>query len=198
MTTKQEIEQLMQVDGQVKGSVFQTDAKYIERLYGQEGAQKLEETLKNWGTPINYQAIKAMEWYPAGLRVVSLLAVKETFKMNDDDIFNMGLAGPKRSFLIKTLLKFFVSIEKIFQTAPMVWKRHWSIGELELIKIDEANKQVVIRLNGVKLHPIFCKYEEGFFSGILRFTKPNARAIETKCMFKNAPYHEYTFSWEKA
>lgn len=196
MSGREDIERIMQNEGQVKGTVFLSDARYVERHFGKAGLEKAQEKLRAWGHPIDYDKVKAMGWYPAGLRVLSLLAISEALSLNDEQVFAMGLEGPKHSFLIKLLLKLFVSVQKIFENAPMVWRRHWTTGSIELVEIDEAAGRIVVRLKDIKLHPLFCKYEEGYFTGIARLSQPNASARETKCMFRGDHYHEYVFHWK--
>lgn len=190
-----ELDRITKLPGRVKGTVFQSDASYIFRHFGQEGLLKVENKINEWGQSIKYDSVKAMEAYPAGLRVLSLLAVKEVFNLSDEQIFDMGVEGPKHSFIIKMLLKFFVSLEKIFKAAPLVWRRHWDIGEIELVEINEAGKRVVINLKGIDLDQVFCIYEAGYFAGILRLAKPGATATETECVFKGGKVHQYTLTW---
>jgi hypothetical protein len=197
MLSKEEINKIMQTEGQVKGAVFQTDIKYIERHLDKEKIKEVESLLQSWGHPLAYAQVKSMAWYPAGLRCLSLLAIKETFNLTDDQIVAMGLEAPKHSFLIKLLGKFFISVERIFKIAPLIWQKHWTKGKLEMVELDEEQKKVVLRLEGLNLHPVFCKYEEGYFSAILRFIKPEATAREIKCVFRNDPFHEYLITWEK-
>ncbi|MBN2058016.1 MAG: hypothetical protein JW782_04415 [Candidatus Saganbacteria bacterium] len=190
-----DISRILALKGKVKGTVFQSDASYMKRHFGSDSLVKVEAKLKEWGQKLKYEDARAMEWYSAGTRIFSLLAIKEVFTLSDDDMFAMGLEGPKHSFIIKMLLKFFATVEKIFNAAPMVWRRHWDSGELELVEINEEHKRVVIRLKGIDLDPVFCKYEEGYFSGIMRLVMPGARASETKCTFRGDDCHEYTFTW---
>lgn len=196
MTTREEIQQLSQTAGQVRGATLQTDREYVKRHFGPDTLKKVEARLKDWGTPIDYEKIDAMTWYPAGLRPISLLAIKEVLGFNDEQIKAMGREAPKYSFLVKLLMKFFLSITQTFRNAPVYWKKHWTIGELELVSFDEKAKVMVLRLKGLKLHPIICKYEEGYFIGISSFVVKTTRIEESQCSFQGAPFHEYKIYWE--
>ena len=195
--TKEEIQKIMRTEGNVKGAVFQTDVKYIEKHFDKNKIKDVESLLGSWGYPLKYDEVKTMGWYSAGLRCLSLLAIKEVFKLSDDQIFAMGLEAPKHSFLIKLLGKFFISVERVFKIAPLIWQKHWTKGKLEMVELNEGQKYLLLRLDGLNLDPVFCKYEEGYFSGILRFIKPDAIAKENKCAFRGDSCHEYIISWEK-
>ncbi|MBI5699468.1 hypothetical protein HZC35_04055 [Candidatus Saganbacteria bacterium] len=194
MISKEEIDKIMQTEGQVKGVVFQTDREYVKNHFGYEKLKLVEQKLADWGHPLVYDKIQALEWLPAGMRALSLLAVKEALELKDEDIRNMGAQAPKFSFIIRTLLGFFMSIEKIVKTSPEVWQRHWTAGQIVPEQINE--KSITLRIENLNLHPLFCKYEEGYFERIMQFVKPESKVREVKCAFKGDPYHEYEVSWK--
>jgi hypothetical protein len=76
---KEELDKLMKIEGEVRGVVFQTDAKYVLEKEGEEGLKKLEERVKGLGYPIDYRKGEALDSHPIGLRVISLLLIKDTF-----------------------------------------------------------------------------------------------------------------------
>lgn len=164
----EEAKKIMETKGQVKGAVFQTDAEYIKRKWGPEGLKKVEGKMRDMGYPIVYERAKAMEWYPLGLRLLSLLATKESFNLNDKDINHMGNTAPKLSFIIKLILKSFVSVEVAFARAPDMWTKHYSVGKLES-EFHGKEKYGWIFLNEIELHPIFRRYLEGYFRRIAQF-----------------------------
>lgn len=197
--TKEEIQKIMAHKGEVKGEVFRTDMAYILREKGEKGLKEVEKKTEEWGYPIDYENMVSLRWYSAGLRVLSILAIKETFNLTDEDIKKMGWGGPKYSFIVKVLLKYIISIEKVFKAANTYWAKHYSFGAIEPIEIDEKKKTLIVHLKGYKIHPIMCKYYEGYFPGIASFTIKNPETMtcqETRCMFEGYPYHEYLMKWE--
>jgi hypothetical protein len=196
MNTREEIDQLSKTAGQVRGATLQTDREYVKRHFGPDALKKVEARLKDWGIPIIYEKIDAMTWYPGGWRPISLLAIREVFGLNDEQIKAMGMEAPKYSFLVKLLMKFFLSLTQTFRNAPVYWRKHWTIGELELGEINEKEKVLVLHLKNHALHPILCKFEEGYFLGISSYVVKAKRIEETQCTFRGAPYHEYKIYWE--
>jgi histidyl-tRNA synthetase len=73
---KEELDKLMKIEGEIKGVAFQADAKYILEKEGEEGLKKLEKRVKEFGYPIDYRTVRALNFYPIGLRVISLLLIK--------------------------------------------------------------------------------------------------------------------------
>ncbi len=195
---QKEIKKLMEIPGKVRGQVFLTDFGYIKEKKGEEGTELLKKKIKEWGNLIDYEKIKISEWYPVGLRAVSLLVIKETFNWRDKEITEMGRSAPKLSFVVKMLMKTFISLKKSFREAANYWKKHYLIGELVPTEIDEEKKRLVLRLSNFKLHPIFCIYLCGYFSTIAQMSIKSEKITieETKCVFKGNSCHEFLIKWE--
>jgi len=196
---KDQIEEILKIKGQVRGSVFQTDAKYILGKKGKKGLKALESAIKETGQPISYgEDVKATAWYPLSWRVLSLLTIKEIFDWDDRDIVEMGLVAPKYSFIVKTLLRYFVSLEKTFSESAKYWEEHYSVGKLEAPEIDLKKKRLVLHLKDFKVHPILCTYLTGYFKTVAQLVvrSENMSIKEGKCMFKGDPYHEIIITWE--
>lgn len=196
--TKEDIQKLLKVPGEVKGQVFVTDFEYVKEKKGKEGIKILKEKIKEWGELIDYEGININQWYPMGLRVISLLAIKEAFGFGEKEIKDLGESAPKFSFLVKVLLKYFVSTERSFKESPNYWSKHYSVGKLEPVEFNESEKYAVLRLRDFKIHPILCNYLLGYFLTIAKYTirSEKIEIEEKKCMFKGDPYHEFFFKWE--
>ena len=198
--TKEEIDKLIETKTQARGVVFKTDTEYILGEKGEEGLKKLEEELEKLGHPIKYKEIKSMEFYPAGLRALSLLAIKKTFGFDDKKIENMGLVATKKSIIVKLFVRFFLSLERVFfKEAPRIWQKHWTAGELVPVELNEEKKYAILRLENFNLHPLYCSvYLQGYFAGILQMLikSPKMTCQETKCSLKGDEYHEYLLKWE--
>jgi predicted hydrocarbon binding protein len=199
MLKREELDQLMQIKGEVRGVVFHTDAAYVLEKEGEEGVKKLESRVKELSYPINYRNPQITGWYPVGLRMISLLLVKDAFGWSNEKIKTMGNTAPKFSFIIKILTKFFISIRKIVEKSPQTWNKHYrNIGKLEGVKVDERGKEAILRLSEFKVHPLFCLYLEGFFARVasLGLTSRKVECKETKCVFRGAPYNEFKITWK--
>jgi len=199
MLNDKEIAEIMQTKGMARGVVFYTDAEYILEKKGKAGLKKLEEEIKKTGQPISYgKEISATSWYPLSWRILSLLVIKDIFNWEAKEIIEMGFAAPKHSFIVKTILRYFISIEKTFSESAKYWEKHYSVGKLWAPDIDLKNKRLVIRLKDFKIHPILCTYYFGYFKAIAGLVvKSEGMTIEeTKCAFKGDPYHEFVIKWK--
>ncbi|MBM3258059.1 MAG: hypothetical protein FJZ05_02520, partial [Candidatus Nealsonbacteria bacterium] len=78
-TTKEAAQRLSKISGEVRGVAFKTDMEFVLKEKGKGGLKKVEDELKRIGFPIKYEEIKVMDFYPIGLRVISLMAIKEVF-----------------------------------------------------------------------------------------------------------------------
>ena len=195
MITKEEIEKLAKIEGQIKGVFLQTDARYILEKEGEVGLEKLEKRARELGLGLDYRNARAMQWYSVGLRPISLLLIKDVFGYNDKEIRDMGRMAAKFSFIIKLFVKFF-SIKRLFEKAPYYYKMQYSIGKLEPVYLNEKEKKVILRLKDFKIHPLVCLYLEGYFQGVAEFViKEKITCRETKCVFKQDKINEYLIRW---
>ncbi|OGZ33526.1 MAG: hypothetical protein A2Y98_01160 [Candidatus Portnoybacteria bacterium RBG_19FT_COMBO_36_7] len=191
------LKKLKEIPGEVRGVTMQTDANYVLRKIGEEGLAKLQQKTKQLGWEIDYKHIKTMGWYPLGQRVVSLLAAKETFGWGDKEIQDMGNCAPKYSFIASTMLKYFLSVSKVFQEAARYWDKHYSVGKLVPVKIDEKNKFALLRLKDFNVDPVFCPYFTGYFLRISQMVIKSEKitAEETECPSKGGQWHEFLMKW---
>jgi hypothetical protein len=197
---KEEIQKLTEIPGKVRGQVFITDLEYVKEKKGQEGAELLKKRMEELGNPIDYGKIKTFDWYPVGLRAVSLLVIQEVFGWGDKEISEMGNLAPKYSFIVRLIMGHLLSIAKVFQESPKYWKKHYTVGKLETVKLDEKEKYLILHLKDFKVHPILCTYlfEDGYFLRIGQYVleNPKITSRETKCMFRGDSHHECLIKWE--
>jgi len=195
--TKELAKQLMEQEGEVRGIVFKTDEEFILREQGKEALKKLEAELEKMGCPINHREIETMNFYPMGLRIISLLAMRKVLGFSEQDIERMGAEAPKISLVIKLFAKFFFSITKSVEQAPKMWEKHYTVGKFTA-ESHEKERYIIIRLKELNLHPVFCLYLKGYLSRIVQMVvKAPVSPEEIKCPYKNEKdkFHEYLLRW---
>ena len=193
---QEEIEKIKNIGGEARGAALQTDARYVLEKEGEEGLKKAEDQIRSLGYKISYKQVKATDWYPISLRLASLLVIKNVFDWPDSEIRKMGNTAPKFSFIVKFLFKVFSFLDKFVKQIPKFWEEHFTIGEIKVKEFDEKNKELIISVENVKFHPLFCLYLEGYCERILQFVVSDPVCRETKCVFKGDSCHEYTFTWK--
>ncbi len=197
--TKEIAKKLMEIKGEARGVTFKTDTEYILKEKGEEGLKKVEEELEKLSYPIKYKEIKTMEFYPVGLRALSLIVAKKVFNFDDEKIKEMGFFATKKSLIIKLFIRYFLSVQRVvFKEAPKMWGKHFTVGELVPVELNEEKKYAILRLKDFALHPIYCTYLGGYFCGVLQMLvkTPQLTFEETKCIFKGDEYHEYLVKWK--
>lgn len=146
---KSEAERLMKIPGNVKGAVFQTHAIYVRHRQGEKGVKMVEEQMGKLGYPLKFSKIKTFNWYPEALNVLTILTIKELFNWTEKDVIEMGNFAPKYSLVMKILLKYFVSVRKVFESAPIYWKKHFDFSDVEPYKIDEEKNMPSYELKAI-------------------------------------------------
>ncbi|MDA3803074.1 MAG: hypothetical protein PF488_04275 [Patescibacteria group bacterium] len=139
MIEKKELKKLLKIKGVVRGSVLKTDLQYVLDKKGEEGIKKIKREIKKIVPDFDYNEVKNTDWYPIGWRALSLLIIIETFNWDEEEVFRMGQAAPKNSFIAKTILRFFVSLKKTVEEIPKYWRKHYSVGKMVNKKVDIKN-----------------------------------------------------------
>jgi len=194
---QEELKKLKEMPGEARGVTLQTDANYVLKTKGEEGLAKVQRKLKELGLDFDYKQIKTMDWYPIGWRVISLLAICEVLGWGDKEIKDMGNCAPKYSFIATTMLKYFLSVKKVFQESSRYWSKHYTVGRVEATQIDEEKKYGTITLKDFKVHPILCPYYEGYFLRIGQFVIKSKEVTcqETECIFKGGSCDRFLIKW---
>lgn len=196
--TKETAKKLMEIKGEIRGIVFKTDVTFILKEKGEEGLKKLEAEMERLGYPFKYNAIKTSEFYPIGLRIISLLLIKQIFGFSEEKIEEMGSLAIKFSPLLRIITKLFLNFEKIFfSRGPELFKKILRVGEIIPVIIDTKKKEAIIRFKDLDLHPIYCRYLKGGLSSFFKVATgvQTITCQETKCTFQGDEYHEFLLKW---
>jgi len=193
---KEIAKKLMEIKGEARGVILKTDGEFLLKEKGKESIKKAEEEFKNLGYPLKYDEINSMGFYPIGLRVLSLLIVASFFDFDEEKVKEMGSDAPKVSLIIRLFMQHFLSVEKTVKESSRMWKEHYTVGRITPVETDEKEKRLIMRLEDINLHPLFCSYMAGYFLKIMEMVvKATVTCQETKCCFKGDQYHEYLFKW---
>jgi len=197
MLSKEKAKKIIGIEGNVRGEGILTDIEYVRKRKGEGGVRKVEERLAELGYPIKFKEIQSLDWYPQGLDILKILVMKEVFNWTDKDIFEMATLAPQISFLVRMLIKYFISPKKSFEQSPNYWRQHFDTGELEAHKSSEQKKYFVFRVKNYKTHPIMCVILAGYFLQMSKYVLKSKEVTikETKCIFKGDHYDEFIVNW---
>jgi uncharacterized protein YxjI len=195
--TDEQINNILNAEGEVRGVVFKTDRRFITDTAGEEGLKKVEEELEKMNCPFNYEEeADNMSFYPIGMRVLSLIAISRAFNLEREGIMKMGSNAPKFSLMIKFFMRYFLSVEKIMEKAGEIWEKHYTVGKLEHVEMNVEEKFMRAKLYDINLHPIMCDYLTGYFSSIIKMgVGEEVKTEEVTCIHKGGDYHEFTTKW---
>jgi len=193
---KELADKMMQSTTRVLGGVLETHGKYIVYKEGAEGLKQVEQKMTELGHPLSFKDIKNFDYYPIGIVSLPVVIAKKIFHWQDKDIFEMGSFAPKYSAVIKLILKYFVSVEKLAHESSKAWTKHNTTGDL-VCDFNEAKKQIILKLTFDPLDPLFCLFFQGYFLTVFKLVirGKNINIQETRCAFNGAPYHEFLISW---
>ena len=194
---KEIAEKLIETKGEVRGLALKSHAEFILREKGEEGLNKLENTMVELGCPIKYRNLKLMKFYPIGLEVIILLAIQKLFDFGKENFKEMGVFHSKTSLIMKFFMKYFVSIKLMAKEASNIWERYYTVGKLKIAELNEEEKYTVVRIRDFNTHSLICQVLEGYLSNVVRMvTKSPVTCEETKCPFRGDDYHEFLLKWK--
>ncbi len=197
MIKEEKIKKYLKIPVKIRGDAIKTDFTYIQRHEGSEALKKLCKKIKEFDNSFDYKKIKKTEWVPAGWKIILMQLGREMFGWEDKDIINMGYEEPTSSFLIKTSLKYFISIEKNFKEIPKHWFKYWSQGDFIPYKLSIKEKKAIVKLKKFKVHPDICLYILGLIRSFseLILNQKGVEVEESKCVFNGDSFHEFIIKW---
>ena len=193
--SKEEFEELMKTEGEVRGVAFQTETNFVLEKKGKDVLKKLEDEMARLGHP--YSNIKAMEFYPLGLLIVALTIIKKLLNFTDEDFQEMGKFEAKSSLIIRISMKYFVSLDRIVKEVPKMWRKYYSIGDFQITGLNKEKKEAVMKIENFDLHPILCQVFIGYFTSLIKMiTKSDQITCEkTECSSENSECHQFYIKW---
>jgi len=196
MITAKQAQELMKLNGTVRGVAFRIDYDNINALFGKDKVKIVEDYIKKLGIEVNYESFRNTALYPVGLRFISLIAIKDVFKLTDNDIKKMGFNAPRVSFIVKLFTRAFLSVDALLTRANIIWKKHFN-GSLKVIKYSKQKKFITAQLEGFVSHKIFCVYLGGYFESIVSLTLPNNKVTAREILCDNKKgIHRFKLTWK--
>lgn len=190
-------DQLMALEGEVRGMAVKSHGEFIRLKRGEKELKELEKMMSKLGHPVEYQKIESMRFYPIGLEALTLVVIKELFDFGNKEFEELGVFSSKFSLIIKFFMKYFVSLKLTAKQASNIWKRYYTIGDFNVIDLNEKEKYVILRLENFQVHPLHCLHLKGYCAGVIKMIVKNpVTCKEIKCSHKGDDYHEFLLKWE--
>ena len=98
---KQEVDEIMKIEGNVRGHGILADISCIEEKKGEQGLNLVLKKLAELGYPLDPKDIKSFDWWKEAHDVALVLVAKELFNWTDKDIFDMAAPPLSSPFLLR-------------------------------------------------------------------------------------------------
>ena len=191
------VAKLKKIKGKVRGSCSESMVNYLRAIGKEKYFPKIQEKLREYGSEERMEQIDSLKWYPIAFEVVLIFSIKEVLNWEEKEIKELGKNVPKMSMVVKLLMKYFLSAKRSYRETPTYWKKHFNFGEILTPEFNEKEKYFILRIKDFNLHPLYCKFLEGYFETMATFVirAKNFESKEIRCSFKGHPYHEFKISW---
>ncbi|MGC9031415.1 MAG: hypothetical protein ACP5H7_01430 [Minisyncoccia bacterium] len=181
----------------VKGACAKAIFNYLKAKASEDDLKKIKEKIQSYGFNINLDNISPVKMYPIGLELAIIFSLSEVLNWKEKEIKELGRNVPKLSFIVKFFIKYLISLEKGYKSSPIYWKTHFNFGILETPEINKKEKYLILVLKDFSIHPLYCKFLEGYFETMAGFIlgKRDVSCNETKCVYRGDNYHEFKIQW---
>jgi len=163
---------------------------------GSDASDKVSTLFRELGHTIDIAGLKPYSWYPAGYGPAILLIAAHLFSWNEKDVEDLGRISSRGTMLMDAVLKL-VSVERVFQLAPNMWRKYHDFGRLIPVRDADESRHASFRVIGYDVHPISETYHKGYFKGIVGLVtgSKNIRAEVVKSIYCGDHYSEYAVWW---
>ncbi len=198
MISQEELAEIKKIPGKILGNPILNKFKFVRAKFGREGIERVEQRLKELNIDLNMKDLKDFEWHPQWLDVLVLKIITQEFNLKEEDLEEMGSFSARVSFIARLMMRYFVSIERVAKEASRYWRKYRTEGELRPIKVSEKDREVILKLEGFKGHPLYCPYFRGYFKQISSYVVPdsNPTVKEVDCPFTTGSEdHLFKITW---
>ena len=199
-TTKKSLQEeageLMKLTGKIKGDVIKNHQNFILSKEGSDGFQKVEQKMIEIGCPFDFKKIQTYEMYPVSVAILIILVAMELFDWGEKEIKESAVFNIKNSFILRTFLRYFVSLDTLIKKIPDFWKKNYDFGEMEIERI--AENKIIVKIKDYNIHPINCIAFSGMTEQFLKYVIKDKKTYveEMKCTHKGDDFHEFLIYWE--
>lgn len=192
---KEEFERMMSAKGEIRGATLKAYADFIAKEEGEKALKRVENEMSALGYPIKYRELEKMDFYPIGLHSVTLEIIKRLFDYDEKKFREIGRFVSKISLVLKFFLKYFVSGERLTREIPKIWRKNYTVGDLEIGDYNEGEKYMTLELRNFKTHPLHGQVLVGYFSTVGKMLGGSTVVEEKKSPFKGDDCYEFLLTW---
>ena len=194
--SKEELNRLIQIEGETRGHSIKNTGDFILKEEGKEGLEKLEKAMARLGYPIKYSEIKETNYYSAKILAITFVVIEKIFDYDAKKFQEMGKFRAKFSIIMRLLMRYLISLDRAVKEMPKMWRKFLTTGDAKVVSFDKKEKYAIIRIENYHFHQIQCRVIEGIFSTILQaIVKSNVTCQEIKCVHRGDKYHEFLLKW---
>jgi hypothetical protein len=195
---KEEIEKALKIKGEINGMGLLEDKSFFLNHFGKEKLKEVEKEISEIiGEDFSYEKVKAHQKYPFYLTLLATLILYYDFGRDENLIREFGKESVKFSLTVKLFLRYTFSTEGVINYGPKLWRKYFSIGDIEVEKYNKNERIAIIVLKNFDIHPLFCKQTEGAIEQLFSYVTKDGRVKneEIECVFRGDPVHKFKISW---
>jgi len=201
LITKDQLEEIKKVEGEIRGLALKNYGSYISRKEGSDGLEKIEKTMEEIGCEMPYKNLNSLAFYPLWWSAATFFILRNHFEYGEEEFYEMGKSCFRFPNIMRIWARFLISIEKAASSADKMYEMYFTVGEITVPDYSVEEKYVVMRLKDFPTYPIdkpqlYCCFLAGYYSSIIKaITGKDTKGEERKCAYSDAGYHEFLLTW---
>lgn len=182
----------------IRGLVISATTKYIQQNYGEEGWNKVLNSLEPQDREVLKGKFSPMSFYPVKPYINLMKAADKVFGKGDFEICRkIGIYEAEDTF--SGVYKIFLELGNpnfLINKASLAWRTFHDGGALEIEQVGDKYAKGKI-VDFPEFDKCFCVNLVGFFGKVLEMSgAKNLQIQETKCRCQGDKFCEYEIKWE--
>jgi hypothetical protein len=187
---------------EVSGRAFLGLIRHVKDVRGAEGLKAIVREAGPATAAVFEHPISVMSWFSYPAFTGFLRAVDRSMGTGDRTYCRtLGAVAGKRD--LGTIFRVYVALssaERLIRACGKVWPSYYrNAGTMEAIAWEPTN--TVLRIEGFReMEPTHCRLMEGWMISTMETIgfRVGKDAMESACMSKGGPYHEFRCSWTRS
>ncbi len=182
----------------LKGAAWKPIVKFVKVTFGEDPLSKVLESVSPECRTIASETILVNSWYDMSL-IEEFISAADRLLGTGDLTIARKMGQYSAEFGIKTVYKIFMKVgspEFVIKKAPVIWKRYYSRGDLNLVEFEKGH--VILRLTDMgQISKVTCVRVTGWMETTLRMSGAKDSVVEhISCKIRGDSHEEWEGRWQ--
>jgi len=141
---RENIKNLLNKDGGMRGEFLIAMIDFIERKEGEEGLSRLISVLHELDSSLDLNKISPTDWVDVSIGSAVIVMAKDLFDWSEETIEEMGIFTGKAVSLNKIMLRDAINKDILLDELIDHWEKIMNVGNLKVEKREEKRAELIL------------------------------------------------------